>query len=230
MKRKNILELTTELILSDHRTCHALHRQTVMNISKRHRRLSQYPPPERGREVLITRRRLRAQNTKKRTANQHTDGKEGLSRWGRGKLFQRATNRRMENNRETHTQTHKHTHNRIIMKMVPMGQSSPVYLPYSLRVLQRAGRARPRLKDDTHGPAFPSKPHTSHLQTHTHKATHAHTPLRCGLTKVLTGLKCSSQREPPSLSVRLVECQVCGALPRLIHTAAAAPRAPTVWQ
>lgn len=79
MKRKNIPQLTTELILSDHRTCHALHRQTVTDISTRRRRLSQFPPRKRPRS-FDQEEKAESSKHKTRTANQHINGKEGLSR------------------------------------------------------------------------------------------------------------------------------------------------------
>lgn len=115
---------------------------------------------------MITRRRLRAQNTRKgQRTNAQTERKDLAGEAEEKYVREQQTDgwRTIEK----HTNTHKHTHNRINMKMVPMGQSSPVYLPYSLRVLQRAGRARPRLKDDTHGPALPSTAtHITSANTH----------------------------------------------------------------
>ena len=110
MKRKNILELTTELILSDHRTCHALHRQTVMNISKRHRRLSQYPPPQKEAEKFWSRGEgweLKTQKKGQRT-NTQTERKDLAGEAEENYFREQQTDgwRTIERHTHKHTSTH----------------------------------------------------------------------------------------------------------------------------
>lgn len=74
-------------------------------------------------------------------------------------------NKRMENNRARHTNT-------TGLTCASRTKKNTVYLPYSLCVLQRAGRARPWFKNDTHDLTFPSTSEHTHIKPHTHPLGH----------------------------------------------------------
>lgn len=94
----------------------------------------------------------------------------GWSWWRKAKVFQKAINRQMENNRATHT--HTHTHSRINMKVLQTGQSSPsIYHTPSVFFKELVERDR-GLRMILMAWLFLPHPHTLHLHTRSHAYTH----------------------------------------------------------
>lgn len=146
----------------------------------------------RGREVLIEKkldgiRRQFKHPQAKSTTNQQkgtkTKRKDLKQSWrGRGKVFHRAINRQMENNRATHARTQ----DRINTKMLPTGQSclTIYHIPsvFFNELVERDRGLRMILM------VWLFLPHscTLHLQACTHEVTHTHTPFRATWSPLTT--------------------------------------------